>query len=90
MEDSPFIRLNRSVALAKVKGNQAAISELNRLKSVSDIHEHHLFHSTIAEFLMEEENVPEAAKHLKMAIDIAKNIRDKDLYKKKLANVVPV
>lgn len=88
--DMPFIRLNRSVALSRVKGNLAAIDELHHLKSQSDMAEHHLFHSTIAEFYLEEKEVQQAAKHLQKAIAIAKNKRDINFLKKKLSKIVPV
>ena len=88
--DSPLIRLNRSVALSKVKGNPIAINELDQLKSRTDIGEHHLFHSTIAEFHFEELDFEEAVKHLKKAISIANNKRDINLLQKKLARIVPI
>jgi len=88
--DSPLIRLNRSVALSKVKGNRIAIDDLKYLKSTTDIDKHHLFHSTIAEFHLEEHELAEAAKHLQKAISLAKNKRDINFLKKKLAKTVPV
>lgn len=88
--DSPLIRLNRSVALSKVKGSSFAINELEQLKSKTDIEEHYLFHSTIAEFHLEELDLREAAKHLNKAIFLANNERDIKLFKKKLAGIVPI
>ena len=90
ISDTPLIRLNRSVALSKVKGNLVAIKELNQLKSKTEIGEHHLFHSTIAEFYLEEHELQESTKHLHKAISLAKNQRDIQLLKKKLSRVVPV
>ena len=43
LEDSPIIRLNRSVALSKLKGNNAAILELKELSNNTDIGTHYLF-----------------------------------------------
>ena len=88
--DSPFIRLNRSVAIAKVRGNLAAINELKLLKSETDIEDHYLFHSTIAEFYMEESKFEKAENHLIKAISLAKNKRDIHLLEKKLLKVVPI
>lgn len=88
--DSPLTRLNRSVALAKVKGNSIAIRELENLKSKSDIEEHHLFHSTIAEFHLAESNLSKATLHLNKAISKASNTRDINLLQKKLAGIVPI
>jgi len=87
--DTSLIRLNRSVALSKVKGYQLAIKELEQLKSKSDIAEHHLFHSTIAEFYLEELNFDASAKCLSKAISKAKNKRDITFLTKKLAKIVP-
>ena len=88
--DTPLIRLNRSVALSKVKGNSTAINELKQLKNESDIEENHLFHSTIAEFYFEELNFIKAEKHLKEALLQAKNTRDRKILRKKLSKVVPI
>lgn len=88
--DAPLIRLNRSVALSKVKGNLIAINELNELKSKTEIGEYHLFHATIAEFYLEEAKLQEATRHLHKAISLAKNQRDIQLLKKKLSRIVPV
>lgn len=88
--DSPLIRLNRSVALSMVKGNSIAISELEQLKEKTDIEGHYLFHSTIAEFYMEDHNTEKAIKHLNKAIFLARNKRDINLFKKKLNRIVPI
>ena len=88
--DSPFIRLNRSVAVSKVKGNLFAINDLLELSKMTDIDDHHLFHSTLAEFYMAEFDLNEAAKHLNKAIAKAKNQRDRNFLKRKLAKIVPI
>lgn len=90
MEDSPLARLNRSVVLAKVKGNLFAINELNELAENTNVEELHLFHSTIAEFYTQESNFDMAARHLNIAIAKAVNQRDIKLLKKKLNEVVLV
>ncbi len=89
IKDTPIIRLNRTVALSKVNGNHIAIKELNELKLKTNIDKHHLFHSTLAEFYLEEGSYKKAAKHLNEAISLAKNKRDIDLLRKKLSKTVP-
>jgi len=89
LEDSPIARLNKSVALSKVKGNRKAISELNNLESDSDIGKNYLFHSTLAEFYKLENETDIAAKHFKKAISLAQNKRDIDFLHKKLVAIVP-
>lgn len=88
--DSPIIRLNRSVAVSKVKGIPIAIHELKQLSSKTDIEHYYLFHSTIAEFYLEMLDLEEAAVHLKKAIAIANNDRDINAFQKKLAKIVPI
>jgi len=88
--DSPLIRLNRSVALSKAKGYAIAITELEQLKLNTNIGTHHLFHSTIAEFYIENFEIEKAIKHLNLAVSKAKNDRDIKLLRKKLAQIVPI
>lgn len=89
LEDSPITRLNRSVALAKVKGNKRAIAELKKLESISDIGSHYLFHFTLGEFYNSENKRSMAFEQFKKALSLAQNGRDIDLLKKKLLEVVP-
>ncbi len=88
-EDSPLTRLNRSVALAKVKGNRMAIAELKKLESISDIGSHYLFHFTLGEFYNRENKRNKAIDQFKKALALAKNGRDINLLKKKLIGLVP-
>ncbi len=90
LEDSPIARLNRSVVLSKVKGNRKAISELQHLESLSDIGNHYLFHSTIAEFYLLENETLLAVNHIKKAISKAQNKRDIEFLNNKLENIVPI
>jgi len=89
LEDSPITRLNRSVALAKVKGNKRAIAELKKLESISDIGSHYLFHFTLGEFYTSENKRTMAFEQFKKALSLAQNERDIALLKKKLLKVVP-
>jgi RNA polymerase sigma factor (sigma-70 family) len=89
LENSPLTRLNRSVALAKVKGNMAAIGELKELEAISDIGSHYLFHFTLGEFYHRENKRNKAIDQFTKALALAKNGRDIDLLKKKLRELVP-
>lgn len=89
LEDSPTIRLNRTVALSKVVGNKKAIFELKKLEISSDIGKHYLYHSTIAEFYQQENKIEEAISHFKKAISLTENKRDVKLLRKKLTTLVP-
>lgn len=88
--DTPIVRLNRSVALARVKGNRAAILELERLKTEKGIDENHLYHSTLAELYKVVNETDNAKKCFNKPISLAKNERDIKLLQKRLVQVVPV
>lgn len=90
IENSPIIKLNRCVALSKVKGNKTAIIALLNLESNSDIKNHYLFQSTLAEFYKLENNIDIAINHLNKAISLSTNNRDKDFFRKKINNLVPI
>lgn len=90
IDDSPIVHLNRSVALAKVKGNVAAIKQLKELELKSDIGSNYIFHSTLAEFYGEEKEIDKALERLKIAISLTKHKPDELFLKKKLEKIVPV
>ena len=90
IEDSPTIRLNRAVALSKEKGNKKAIAELKMIELESDIREHPMFHTVLAEFYKEENELSKTVKHLKKAISLTQNKRDLNLLEKKLMTLVPI
>lgn len=90
IEDSPIARLNRCVALAKVEGNKMAIDALQKLEASSDIGDHFLFHSTLAELYKDQQDIEKAISQLKKAISLAQNDRDLKLLQRKLASLVPI
>ena len=90
LEDSPTIRMNRAVALSKVKGTKKAIAELKKIEQRSDIAEHPMYHVVLAEFFKEENELSKTIKHFKKAISLTKNERDLKLLEKKLIAVVPI
>ncbi len=90
LEDSPIARLNRSVALSKVKGNRKAILELEKLENETTIDKNHLFHSTLAELYKLENETDKAKERYKKAISLTKNKRDVKLLQKKLIEVVTI
>ena len=90
LEDSPTARLNRSVALAMIQGNQIAIQELESLQRHSDIGKHYLFHATLGEFYKREKSLVKALEHLTKAIELSENDRDSKLFQKKIQELVPI
>lgn len=90
LENTPLVRLNRTVALSKVKGNKAAISELLELESISEIGQNYLFHATLSEFYKMEHDHKKAIKRLEKAISLTKSKADLTQLEKKLKNLVPI
>ncbi len=89
IEDSPIIRLNRSVALSFVAGTQKAISLLKQLASYTDIESYYLYHSTLASFYSRDEQLDKSKTHLKMALLLATNERDIGFLQKRLVSICP-
>ncbi|GAA4274715.1 sigma-70 family RNA polymerase sigma factor [Aquimarina gracilis] len=90
LQDTPLVQLNRSVPLAKVKGNRVAIDFLKSLENTSDIGHHYLFHATLAEFYIQENLQKLTKEHLQKAISLCTNARDIELLEKKLNKSVPI
>lgn len=84
LENTPLVHLNRSIPLAKVKGNTAGINELLKLKRDSDIGAHYLFHATLAEFYIQENKNKSALNHLQQAILLCNSQRDLQQIEKKI------
>jgi RNA polymerase sigma-70 factor (ECF subfamily) len=76
---SPIVALNRTYALAMVKGNREALKEAHKIK----LDNNPLYHSLLAELYI---GVDEAKRneHLKIALKNTTNENDRDLMKKKL------
>jgi RNA polymerase sigma-70 factor (ECF subfamily) len=76
---SPITALNRTYALAKVKGNKAALQEALKIK----LEGNSLFHSLLSELYKDSDN-NKSIEHLKTAIKLTKNENDRALLEKKL------
>ncbi|MEW7292203.1 RNA polymerase sigma factor [Aquimarina sp. 2304DJ70-9] len=90
LQDTPLVRLNRSIPLAKVQGSMAGILELQELERTSDIGNHFLFHATLAEFYIQENSTAKARACLQKAISLSTNTRDIEQLEKKLHKIVPI
>ncbi|RUO29262.1 RNA polymerase subunit sigma-24 [Aliidiomarina sedimenti] len=51
IQDTPVIRLNRSVAIAKTRGVEAALAEIEQLMQSGDLDGYHLLHATRGHYL---------------------------------------
>lgn len=82
IEYSPIAALNRTYALAKVYGNEAAIVEAEKL----NLNKSHLYHSLLGE-LYTEIDTKKAIEHLITAVKLSKSRADRKVIHKKLAKL---
>ncbi len=87
IENTAIVRLNRIVALSKVKGPSTAITELQQLKGLN---QNHLLYSVYGQLKKELGELDEAISYYKKAIQVAPNPRDKTFLSKKLNALVPI
>ena len=79
MEYSPIIAINRTYALAKVKGNAVAILEAEKLK----LGNNHFYYTLLGELYLPSDPV-KAKVHFEKALAIAKTQTDKQTIQKKI------
>jgi RNA polymerase sigma factor (sigma-70 family) len=79
---SPITALNRTYALSKVKGKQAAIEEAEKLGLTNN----HLYHVLLGYLYTSNDN-KKATVHLETALQLAKTEREKSLIRKDLRKV---
>jgi RNA polymerase sigma factor (sigma-70 family) len=80
---SPVIALNRTYALARVKGEEAALKEALKIQ----LNQHHLYHLLLAE-LYKKLYPGKQKEHLELALELAKNEGDKREVRRKLGELV--
>jgi len=83
VEYSPLSALNRTYALAKVKGREQAIVEAEKL----DLDQNHLYHVLLG-YLYEDIDVTKATDHLQAALKLAKTQPEKNRIKSDLAKLL--
>jgi RNA polymerase sigma-70 factor (ECF subfamily) len=79
VEYSPIAALNRTYALSKVKGNEEAIKEAEKLK----LNDNHLYHTLLGE-LYADIDILKASQHFEIALKMAKSETDKTIISAKL------
>lgn len=82
LEYSPVAALNRTYALSKVKGKEAAIPEAEKL----GLKEQHLYYSLLANLYLDIDN-NKSLGHLRTALQLAKTDADKELIRQKIADL---
>ena len=87
IEYSPMAALNRTYAVSKVHGKQAAIAEAEKLKQLTD---YHFYYLLLGELYHDVDN-HKAKQHFEKALSLAKTDNEKKVIQKKLAGlgVVP-
>ena len=84
IDNSPVVRLNRSVAIAKVNGPGDALKELETLQDLPSLKSYHLLHSVKAEFYIEMGLFAEAVQSLQKAMKHAPMDAEQVFLEKKL------
>ncbi|MCH6236678.1 RNA polymerase sigma factor [Cognataquiflexum rubidum] len=79
---SPIAALNRTYALAKVRGKETAIQEAEKL----GLSNNHFYHMLLAE-LYRDQNPAKVKSHLQKALELCKTDSEKKLIEKKLSKV---
>jgi RNA polymerase sigma-70 factor (ECF subfamily) len=80
----PLVKLNRSIAVSKVLGTEAALKELNSVKADPAFASYHLLYSTEAEFYLDMGYLNQAIESLKQAILFSPLAVEKIFLEKKL------
>ena len=81
-DGSAVVRLNRAVALGKVRGAEVALEHVDRLRG--DLDRYHLFHATRADLLRTLGRDPEAADADRRALELTGNTAEQKLLRSRL------
>jgi len=84
IDDSPVVALNRSVALAKVRGAQVGIDAVKAIRDRRALESYYLLYAVQADFEIELGHFSAAAEHLRKAIELAGLESERTLLAKRL------
>lgn len=84
-DSSPVVRLNRAVALGKVRGAEVALEYVDAL--AADLGRYHLFHATRADLLRTLGRSDEAAEADRRALELTANTAEQSLLRARLPGV---
>ncbi|MFB9643421.1 DUF6596 domain-containing protein [Agromyces lapidis] len=87
LTDSPFVRLNRAVAIGEAEGGTAALVALAGLEADGRLAEYHLLPAAQAEFLRRAGRLAEASERYRAAIALAPTAPEVRFLERRLANV---
>lgn len=84
-DDSPVVALNRTVALAEVKGPQAGLAAVRAIKNLQALESYYLLHAVLGEFELRLNRPRVAAEHFKKSLELAEIKSEQAFLFKRLA-----
>jgi RNA polymerase sigma factor (sigma-70 family) len=85
---SPMLLLNRAIVIGKIKGQQAALKEINSIPEIEKwMGTHYLFAAVVADLHSQAGNSVEAIDHFKKAIGLTSSLVEKKLLMQKMKMV---
>ena len=87
LKPSPVVALNRCVAVARVHGAQAALTELDRLDDEAALRSYHLLPAVRAQFLAELNRPQEALAAYQHALELACNAPERRFLQRKIDEI---
>lgn len=84
LTDSPFVRLNRAIALGEAHGAERGLAELAAVADEGRLDDYHLLPAAQAEFLRRAGRPAEAAAHDRRALDLAPTEPERRLLRRRL------
>src|SRR5690606_42160916 len=87
MAESPFVRLNRAIAIGEASGPVAGLTELARLEAEGRLDGYHLLPAAQAEFERRAGRAGAAAEHYRAAIEFAPTTPERRFLERRLAEL---
>ena len=89
LEPSPVVALNRAVAVAMVRGPEAALTVIDALASDGDLDGYHLLHSARADLLRRLGSTVEACQAYERALKLVTNDSERRFLERRLRDLQP-
>ncbi len=87
LSGNPIVALNRIIPISKVHGAELGLLELEKIKDHECFKGNYLISATEAELLIQLKRTDQAVDKLALAIDLCKNIREKDFLRVKMNRI---
>lgn len=86
LQPSPVVTLNRAVAIAKIRGPEAAIAALKSANSIARLENYPLLHAVLGDLEFQQKNTKVAANHFRRALELTNTKPERKLLTKRLKN----